>query len=99
MHSSRPRETGPRAGGPSEMRRAECSASVSSAVRASDRAGEEVRCLPAERLIVVANSLPLRMRRAGDGWHATPSPGGLVAALAPIAADLEAKWIGWAGGL
>jgi len=55
--------------------------------------------LPVERLVVVANSLPLRIRRSGGRWQAAPSPGGLVAALGPIAADLEALWIGWAGGL
>ena len=52
-----------------------------------------------ERLVVVANSLPLRIRRSAGRWQAAPSPGGLVAALEPIAADLEAVWIGWAGGL
>jgi trehalose 6-phosphate synthase/phosphatase len=43
--------------------------------------------------------LPLRIRRTGDRWQAAPSPGGLVAALGPIAADRDALWIGWAGAL
>ncbi len=53
--------------------------------------------MSSQRLVVVANRLPLRIRRSGAAWQAAPSPGGLVAALAPIAADLDAQWIGWAG--
>jgi trehalose 6-phosphate synthase/phosphatase len=51
-----------------------------------------------ERLVVVANRLPLTLRRSGGGWHAERSAGGLVAALAPVMARRGAGiWLGWPG--
>jgi trehalose 6-phosphate synthase/phosphatase len=56
------------------------------------------RLLPiAERLIVVSLRLPLTLRRSSESWQASPSSGGLVAALGPLAAQLDAQWIGWSG--
>ncbi len=46
-----------------------------------------------QRLIVVANRLPLQ-RVAGE-WET--SPGGLVSALAPILREREGSWVGWTG--
>ncbi|MEM8924300.1 MAG: trehalose-6-phosphate synthase [Actinomycetota bacterium] len=52
-------------------------------------------------LVVVANRLPFRRVTDDDGtvtWH--PSPGGLVAALAPSLADIKRMaWVGWPGDL
>jgi trehalose 6-phosphate synthase len=49
-------------------------------------------------LVVVANRLPIDARVDDDGaitW--SPSPGGLVTALAPALAGRDAVWIGWSG--
>lgn len=49
-------------------------------------------------LVVVANRLPIDARVEDDGaitW--SPSPGGLVTALAPALAGRDAVWIGWSG--
>ena len=48
--------------------------------------------------VVVSHRLPVDKRVDPDGaqqW--TTSPGGLVAALAPVMEDREAAWVGWAG--
>jgi trehalose 6-phosphate synthase/phosphatase len=50
-----------------------------------------------ERLVVVANRLPLTIRRTGGRWHGERSSGGLVAALAPIMERAEGLWVGWPG--
>ncbi len=49
------------------------------------------------RLVIAANTLPVRRLDKGrqEGW--TTSPGGLVSALAPIARDQEGAWVGWTG--
>ncbi len=52
---------------------------------------------PVGRLIVVANRLPLTLRRAADGWHAESSAGGLATALGPLTARMGGLWIGWPG--
>ena len=44
-------------------------------------------------LVVIANRLPVR--RAEHGWET--SPGGLVAALAPVLAKRQGAWVGWSG--
>ncbi|KAL8108327.1 hypothetical protein AgCh_024691 [Apium graveolens] len=55
------------------------------------------RRLPKQRLLVVANRLPVNAKRTGkDSWTLEDSVGGLVSALLGID-ELEAKWIGWAG--
>lgn len=50
-----------------------------------------------ERLLVVANRLPLTVRRVGGRWRAEVSSGGLVAALAPVVEGMDGRWIGWPG--
>ncbi len=51
----------------------------------------------AERLVVVANRLPITVRRTGGRWHGERSGGGLVAALAPIMERAGGLWVGWPG--
>lgn len=48
-----------------------------------------------DRLIVVANRLPVKQTEDG-GWET--SPGGLVAAVAPILRQRQGVWVGWSGG-
>lgn len=48
---------------------------------------------PLADLVVVANRLPVR--RTENGWQT--SPGGLVAALAPVLAKRRGAWVGWTG--
>ncbi|KAK1324388.1 Alpha,alpha-trehalose-phosphate synthase [UDP-forming] 1 [Acorus calamus] len=53
-----------------------------------------------QRLLVVANRLPVSAVRKGeDSWSLEISAGGLVSALLvlPGVKEFEAKWIGWAG--
>lgn len=49
------------------------------------------------RLVIAANTLPVRLVRAGQDEHWETSPGGLVSALAPIARSERGAWIGWTG--
>jgi trehalose 6-phosphate synthase/phosphatase len=49
------------------------------------------------RLIVVANRLPVTVRRVGSSWRAVGNPGGLVSALAPVMREMHGLWIGWPG--
>ena len=49
------------------------------------------------RLIVVANRLPVTVRRVGSSWRAVGNPGGLVSALAPVMREMTGLWIGWPG--
>ncbi|XP_021904589.1 alpha,alpha-trehalose-phosphate synthase [UDP-forming] 1-like isoform X1 [Carica papaya] len=50
-----------------------------------------------QRLLVVANRLPVSaVRRGDDVWHLEISVGGLVSALLGVK-EFEARWIGWAG--
>ncbi|GMI64558.1 trehalose-6-phosphate synthase, TREHALOSE-6-PHOSPHATE SYNTHASE 1 [Hibiscus trionum] len=50
-----------------------------------------------QRLLVVANRLPVSAVRRDDGsWHLNVSAGGLVSALLGVK-EFETKWIGWAG--
>ncbi|KEH17194.1 putative alpha,alpha-trehalose-phosphate synthase (UDP-forming) [Medicago truncatula] len=50
-----------------------------------------------QRLLVVANRLPVSANRTGeDSWSLEISAGGLVSALLGVKA-FEARWIGWAG--
>jgi trehalose 6-phosphate synthase len=53
----------------------------------------------AHELVIVANRLPVRRPavRADGGVAWTTSPGGLVAALAPIVRERRGAWIGWPG--
>ncbi|KAG5235247.1 alpha,alpha-trehalose-phosphate synthase [Salix suchowensis] len=50
-----------------------------------------------QRLLVVANRLPVSaVRRGEDSWSLEISAGGLVTALLGVK-EFEARWIGWAG--
>ncbi|XP_022139989.1 alpha,alpha-trehalose-phosphate synthase [UDP-forming] 1-like [Momordica charantia] len=50
-----------------------------------------------QRLLVVANRLPVSaVRRGKETWHLEISVGGLVSALLGLK-EFEARWIGWAG--
>ncbi|GKB70887.1 alpha,alpha-trehalose-phosphate synthase [UDP-forming] 1-like protein [Tanacetum coccineum] len=50
-----------------------------------------------QRLLVVANRLPVSaVRRGEESWSLEVSGGGLVSALLGVK-EVEAKWIGWAG--
>eukprot|EP00252_Welwitschia_mirabilis_P016505 TRINITY_DN36399_c0_g1_i1.p1 TRINITY_DN36399_c0_g1~~TRINITY_DN36399_c0_g1_i1.p1 ORF type:complete len:196 (-),score=36.22 TRINITY_DN36399_c0_g1_i1:34-621(-) len=52
---------------------------------------------PKQRLLVVANRLPVSATRGKDNsWKLEISAGGLVSALLGLK-QFEAKWIGWAG--
>ena len=50
-----------------------------------------------ERLLVVANRLPLTVRLTAGRWQAERSSGGLVAALGPVMEQADGMWIGWPG--
>ncbi|XP_074311183.1 alpha,alpha-trehalose-phosphate synthase [UDP-forming] 1-like [Silene latifolia] len=53
--------------------------------------------VPTQRLLVVANRLPVSaVRRSEDSWSLDISAGGLVSALLGVK-EFEARWIGWAG--
>ncbi|MDP8957761.1 MAG: trehalose-6-phosphate synthase [Actinomycetota bacterium] len=49
--------------------------------------------MPGQRLVVVANRLPVQRRRGN--W--VMSPGGLVSALTPVLQDSKGSWVGWSG--
>ncbi|CAB4276332.1 unnamed protein product [Prunus armeniaca] len=52
---------------------------------------------PKQRLLVVANRLPVSAVRKGeDSWQLEMSVGGLVSALLGVK-EFDARWIGWAG--
>ncbi|XP_019166775.1 PREDICTED: alpha,alpha-trehalose-phosphate synthase [UDP-forming] 1-like [Ipomoea nil] len=54
-------------------------------------------CPQKQRLLVVANRLPVAATRKGkESWTLEVSVGGLVSALLGVA-EIEARWIGWAG--
>jgi len=50
-----------------------------------------------DRLLVVANRLPVNaVRRAGE-LHFRPSPGGLAVGLSSLPVSIERLWLGWPG--
>ena len=49
------------------------------------------------KLVIVANTLPVRLTEHGGEERWTVSPGGLVSALAPIAREAAGAWVGWSG--
>ncbi|XP_031488277.1 alpha,alpha-trehalose-phosphate synthase [UDP-forming] 1-like isoform X1 [Nymphaea colorata] len=62
-----------------------------------DRCGREDGRPVKQRLLVVANRLPVSAIRKGkDSWSLEISAGGLVSALLGVK-QFETKWIGWAG--
>ena len=53
---------------------------------------------PSERLIVISDRLPVKLRAAtGGGWRAEKSSGGLATAMNPILRQRGGVWIGWPG--
>ncbi len=50
-----------------------------------------------ERMIVVANRLPVRRVGAGDDARWEESPGGLVSAMRLVMRGVEGVWVGWTG--
>ncbi|KAL0704361.1 hypothetical protein Bca4012_070786 [Brassica carinata] len=55
-------------------------------------------CSKRQRLLVVANRLPVSAKRTGENsWSLEMSPGGLVSGLLGVAAEFETKWVGWPG--
>ena len=51
-----------------------------------------------EKVIVVANRLPMTVKKDDDGkWTYTPSSGGLASALTGLKKKLDFIWIGWPG--
>ncbi|KAM5586387.1 alpha,alpha-trehalose-phosphate synthase [UDP-forming] 1 [Rosa sericea] len=68
------------------------------AARALNEGHEKQEARPLrQRLLVVANRLPVSaVRRGEDSWSLEISAGGLVTALLGVK-EFEARWIGWAG--
>ncbi|KAL7243392.1 hypothetical protein ACSBR1_015732 [Camellia fascicularis] len=65
--------------------------------RLSDGFERQDRQPSKQRLLVVANRLPVSaVRRGEDSWALEISVGGLVSALLGVN-EFEARWIGWAG--
>ncbi|RID57837.1 hypothetical protein BRARA_F01187 [Brassica rapa] len=55
-------------------------------------------CNKRQRLLVVANRLPVSAKRTGENsWSLEMSPGGLISGLLGVAAEFETKWVGWPG--
>ncbi|KAG5410295.1 hypothetical protein IGI04_006614 [Brassica rapa subsp. trilocularis] len=72
---------------------------AAASARAHDNVCErqEVRPYNRQRLLVVANRLPVSaVRRGEDSWSLEISAGGLVSALLGVK-EFDARWIGWAG--
>jgi trehalose 6-phosphate synthase len=68
-------------------------------VEAGGSETDSLRQTGKHELVIVANRLPVRRSSTrADGAEAwTTSPGGLVAALAPIVRERQGAWIGWPG--
>ncbi|MCB1139968.1 MAG: trehalose-6-phosphate synthase, partial [Leptospiraceae bacterium] len=50
-----------------------------------------------ERILVVANRLPVAIQVTERSFHFQPSPGGLASALSALNDSYELQWIGWPG--
>jgi len=50
-----------------------------------------------QKLVIVANRMPVRKVRRGNKSAWETSPGGLVAALAPMLKERGGAWVGWDG--
>jgi len=48
-------------------------------------------------LVLVANRLPVTVRRTREGTEFRPSTGGLASGLGAFYKELDAKWVGWPG--
>ncbi|MEM7754342.1 MAG: trehalose-6-phosphate synthase [Planctomycetota bacterium] len=62
-------------------------------VRTGVRAGGGGR----QKLVIVANRMPVRRVRKGQKGFWETSPGGLVAAIAPVLKERGGAWVGWDG--
>ncbi|RJO74275.1 MAG: trehalose-6-phosphate synthase [Myxococcales bacterium] len=51
----------------------------------------------ADRLVVVANRLPVTVAKQEQEWTVRPGSGGLVTALAPVLRNRNGLWCGWSG--
>ena len=49
------------------------------------------------RLIVASTRLPITLTKEAEGWHVSPSTGGLVTALAAVREKRKFTWLGWPG--
>ncbi len=50
-----------------------------------------------QRLVVISNRLPAKLRATAAGWRAEKSSGGLATAMNPILRRRGGVWIGWPG--
>lgn len=50
-----------------------------------------------QRIIVVSNRLPVRLKRAGNLWQSRKTAGGLATAMQPVLEQRDGIWIGWSG--
>jgi trehalose 6-phosphate synthase/phosphatase len=50
-----------------------------------------------QRVIVVSNRLPVRLKRAGNVWQSRKTAGGLATAMQPVLQQRNGIWIGWSG--
>ncbi len=50
-----------------------------------------------QRLLVISNRLPAKLRATSSGWRAEKSSGGLATAMNPILQRRGGVWIGWPG--
>jgi trehalose 6-phosphate synthase len=48
-----------------------------------------------QRLVIVANRLPVRRVGSGAGARWEPTAGGLVTAMEPVLRDRPGAWVGW----
>ncbi|MCZ6556778.1 MAG: trehalose-6-phosphate synthase [SAR324 cluster bacterium] len=53
--------------------------------------------LPAKRLVLASNRLPISVRRVKGKWQVSSSSGGLVTAMGPVLRNRGGLWIGWPG--
>eukprot|EP00917_Polyrhabdina_sp_WS-2016_P014443 GHVP01031564.1.p1 GENE.GHVP01031564.1~~GHVP01031564.1.p1 ORF type:complete len:844 (-),score=153.51 GHVP01031564.1:52-2583(-) len=55
--------------------------------------------MPTGKTIIVANRIPLTMKKVAESntWTYTKSSGGLVAALTGLKKEMEFLWVGWPG--
>jgi trehalose 6-phosphate synthase/phosphatase len=52
---------------------------------------------PSSRVVIVANRLPVSIKKTEDGLVYTPSTGGLATGLRSLRGELDTCWIGWPG--
>ncbi len=50
-----------------------------------------------QRVVVVSNRLPVRLKRVGEYWHSRKTAGGLATAMQPVLQKRNGIWIGWSG--